>query len=362
VNTLQRMLFFMILKAFLSTLVLLSFVLMLVEFFQHLMTYLNYGTSIFQILKIHFFYIPSCLHLALPLAVLFAISYALGNLYSNNELISVFSSGFSLNKLVFPIIVFSIFVSIFSFLFQEFVVLDSLAKKNSLQSSSTSRHYRSDKPQSGIDKENNIIYYADYFVVKALKLKRAVIIERNDKNQLLVRIDAESAKWQEDAGYWELREARVFTWNADRTFLEESYFPVFTSDKLTLNPKIFKSVEMDVEELRFMPAWRYLTTLKESGRRDEYLKGVTPLYRRLTFAFVNLIVAMIACTIGSWFKKNILIISIGLSLGLAVVYYVFQMITVLLAKNGYVPPLIGAMLPELVFTFVGLNLFKNART
>ena len=187
-------------------------------------------------------------------------------------------------------------------------------------------------------------------------------IERNEQNQLLVRIDAESAKWNDDTYLWELSEARVFTWNADGTFLEESYFPFFSSDKLTLSPKIFKSVDMDVEELRFSQAWNYLSTLKDSGRRREYLEGITPLYRRVTFAFVNMIVAMIASTIGSWFKKNILIISIGLSLGLAVVYYVFQMITVLLAKNGYIPPLIGAILPELVFTFLGISLFKNART
>lgn len=361
-NTLQRMLFGMIIKAFFVTLLLLVFILILVEFFQNLMTYLNYNTPVLQILKIHFYYIPSCIYQAMPLALLFSISFSLGNLYSNNELISVFASGFALNKLVIPVVAFSIFASFFSFALQEFVVLDATKVKNALQKSSTRHYARNQDEQSAIDHEKGIIYYADYFVPKAGKLRRLTIIERNEKNQPMARIEAASAVWRDGGKFWELSEARVFTWNEDRTLLEESYFPTFTSDKLTLNPKIFKSVDTDVEELRFKQAWDYLTTLKSTGRRKAYLQGITPLYRRLTFAFVNLIVSMFACTIGSWFKKNILILSLGLCLGLAVVYYVFQMITVLLATNDYLPPLVGAVLPEVVFTFVGVNLFKNART
>lgn len=361
-NTLQGMLFKMIIKAFALILLLLIFILILVEFFQNLITYLNYDTPLLTILKIHLYYIPSCIYQAFPLVLLSAISFSLGNLYSNNELISVFASGFPLTKLVTPVLIFSILASIFSFLFQEFVVLDASAQMKTTKGEATRQYTRQQDIQAAIDHNNGIIYYADYFVPKASKLRRIVIVERNERNQLLARIDAASADWDEDKGQWILYEARVFTWSEDGKMLEESYFSDFTSDKLTLDPRIFRSVDVDVEEMKFLPAWHYLDALKTTGRRDEYLSGITPLYRRITFPFVCLIVSMFACSIGSWFKKNILILSLGISLGLAVVYYVFQMITVLMAKNGYLPPFLGAVLPEIIFTLVGINLFKNARS
>ncbi len=326
------------------------------------MSYLNYNTSLLTILKIHLYYVPECIYQALPLALLFSVSFSLGNLYANNELISVFASGFPLYKLVRPIIYLSIFASIFSFYFQEWAVLDSSTRMAQIKFDATRQYARQSDVQSAIDHQKGIIYYADYFVPKAAKLRRLIIVERNEKNQFLSRIDATSAQWDEELGQWVLEEARVFTWSDDNQLVEEGYFDELTSNRLTLNPKIFKSVDIDVEEMRFLEAWDYLTTLRDSGRRTEYLSGITPLYRRITFPFVCLIVSMFASTIGSWFKKNILILSLGISLGLAVVYYVFQMITVLMAKNGYLHPFVGAVLPEILFTLVGITLFKNARS
>jgi len=47
---------------------------------------------------------------------------------------------------------------------------------------------------------------------------------------------------------------------------------------------------------------------------------------------------------------------------ISVIYYVLQMVFVLFAKIGYLPPLAGAWGTFLIFLFVGFWLFKNART
>ena len=216
-NTLQKMLFKLIFKSFFVTLFLLAFILILVEFFQNLMNYLNFETSMWTIIKIHFFYLPDCIYQALPLALLFSISFSLGNLYANNELISVFSSGFPLFKLVFPVLILSVGVSIFSFLFQEFIVLDSTSKMNDLKGGATNHFSSSADIQSAIDHQNRIIYYADYFVAKAGRLRRLIVIERTQDNKPLCRIDATSAEWDETLKQWKLFEARVFSWNEDGT-------------------------------------------------------------------------------------------------------------------------------------------------
>jgi lipopolysaccharide export system permease protein len=61
------------------------------------------------------------------------------------------------------------------------------------------------------------------------------------------------------------------------------------------------------------------------------------------------------------FRKNILLMSLLVSLIGATVYYVSQMISVLLAKSESISPFVGAFAPLFIFLFVALALFRSRR-
>ncbi len=61
-------------------------------------------------------------------------------------------------------------------------------------------------------------------------------------------------------------------------------------------------------------------------------------------------------------KKNVLLVSLALCVSAAVLYYVFQMVTMLMAKFGYLTPLAGAWLPVIVFIGISIVLLRFART
>jgi lipopolysaccharide export system permease protein len=50
------------------------------------------------------------------------------------------------------------------------------------------------------------------------------------------------------------------------------------------------------------------------------------------------------------------------SLGAAVVFYVMEMISMMMGRLGYIHPFIGAWFPIFAFIFVGLVLLKSAKT
>jgi lipopolysaccharide export system permease protein len=50
------------------------------------------------------------------------------------------------------------------------------------------------------------------------------------------------------------------------------------------------------------------------------------------------------------------------SLGAAVFYYVMEMISMMMARLGYLPPLVGAWFPVAVFTAAGILLLRKAKT
>jgi lipopolysaccharide export system permease protein len=57
-----------------------------------------------------------------------------------------------------------------------------------------------------------------------------------------------------------------------------------------------------------------------------------------------------------------MLMSLLTSLGSAVVFYVIEMITMMMGKLGYIPPVVGAWFPVVVFITLGLLLVRGAKT
>jgi len=71
---------------------------------------------------------------------------------------------------------------------------------------------------------------------------------------------------------------------------------------------------------------------------------------------------VLSISMGGRFRKNILLMSLLASLSAAVVFYVMEMISMMMAKMGYIPTLIGAWFSVVVFIAIGLLLLIWAKT
>ena len=67
-----------------------------------------------------------------------------------------------------------------------------------------------------------------------------------------------------------------------------------------------------------------------------------------------LVLLFIACTISYRYKKNILLFSIITSLGIAVIYYVVQMVTLIMARQGVIGSVWGMVIPMIVIVCIAL--------
>ncbi len=362
-KTLHNLLFKQFIKVFFVSMLMFVAILIFVDLFMHLYQYIQSDASIKDIAKITFFYIPKCIHFSMTLSVLFAVAYTLGNLYANNELISVFASGIPLYKFVTPLLLFGIFGSIFNFLFEEFVVIDSLKKKNKTVEDVLYYSFEDDysKRQAAVyDVEKNIIYYANYYNDKRKTLSKFTIVRLSKSGKFLQRIDGELGTW--DGVKWVLNEVRIFTLNKDTGEIEEEFKQEYVSPLFTKNPRFFRDIIKNIEELKLLEAISWLKELKDSRIPKKYRDATIDLNKRFSFTFTTFIVALISSSLGSKFNKNILLYSLLLSVAIAVTYYVFQMLTVLFAKNRLLSPFLGAWLPFFCYLILGRYLFRKSKT
>jgi lipopolysaccharide export system permease protein len=353
----------MVTKAFIPILILalVFFVLILelVDLFSNLWRYLNHDVSILQILQVALYYVPKCISFSIPISLLFAISFTLGNYYSNNELIAVFGSGISLYSFVVPMLLCGFLLSGFMFVFEEKVVIDTFEKKNKLSRALLDQQVSySNTNVTVLSHQNRIIYHADYYNDNNKTLSGVIIVERDFDGGFLYRIDAEKAVWEN--GGWEFPSCRIFTWDEEGEALTEYKRSGYRDEKLDESPKTFRKSEHNIEEMKLQEAREWIISQKRSGL--PYRGALTEYYQRFSFALTPLIVALISTGLGGRFKRNILLMSLLLSLIITVIYYVMQMMFVIFAKLGYLPPLAGAWATFFIFLFFSFWLFRAART
>jgi lipopolysaccharide export system permease protein len=347
------------LPIFLVALVFFVLLLQLIDVFGSIWRYFAHNVSAGQVAWIAVLYLPKCLSFALPVSFLFAIAYTLGLLYANNELIAVFGSGVSLYRLVLPFLLLGVGLSLGGFFFEDEVVIPTFHTKNETYALAVKQVDSLSQSNVAVTSpDQRVVYVADYYNDAQQRLIGVTIVIRDARMTLSTRIDAQSAEWQETR--WVLDGCRSFVWDPGTRLLTDSTLLRYDSPLLNEPPATFRRLARNIEEMNRSESERYVAMIRRAGL--PYREALTDYYRKYSFAFTPLVVAFIASSLGSAFKKNILLMSLLSALVISVGYYVAQMVSSILSKNGVIPPLAGAWSPFSLFLLLGFMLFRTART
>jgi lipopolysaccharide export system permease protein len=353
--TLDRYLIKQFLPIFAVALSMFVLLLSLIDLFANLWRYLNYEVPFKQILKVSVFYLPKSFSYALPISLLFAAAYTLGDLYGRNELTSVFASGIPFYRFSLPLVFMGVAASIFSFFFEDMVVIPTFKIKTDL--SRTLLHQSHTEKDSDIvikAKNGRLIYSVDYYDHKATALNGISIIEQSENGKFLSLVRAPRASWT--GTHWSFSNALIYEWEGD--LLRSKPLP--DTDIYQESPDTFRRNAVNVEELSAREAAFMVEDLKSAGL--PFIGALADYYHRYSFSSVSFVVMILSISMGGRFRKNILLMSLSSSLVAAVVFYVTEMITMMMARLGYIPPFIGAWFPVVLFVVIGGLLLQSAKT
>lgn len=327
----------------------------LIDLFANLVRYLNYEVPIKDILTVSLYYLPKSFSYAMPLSLLFAAAYTLGDLYARNELTSIFSSGIPFYRFSFPLLLIGLAASIFSFYFDDLIVIPTLAIKNDL-----SRLYlhqqRTENDSDIVIKARNgdLIYWVDYFDSAAETLNGISIVEKNSRGEFVSLVRAPWASWTGE--HWLLSNPLIYEWDDDLLVSR----PLEETDVYRELPDTFRRNAVNVEDLHARDARLLVMDLRAAGL--PFIIALAEYYHRFSFASASFVVMILSISMGGRFRKNILLMSLLASLSAAVIFYVMEMITMMMARLGYIPPIVGAWLPIATFIIVGTLLLQNSKT
>lgn len=352
-------LFKKIMPFFLGSVLFFCLILNLVDLFMNLTNYLQNNASIKDVLKVLLFYTPKTLWYAIPVGMLFSTSYILSEMYAHNELEALFASGVSLFRFTLPILIFSIFMSFGLYHFENKLVVWTYEKKIELQNQLLNRSDNENNSDLIVLSQNGkIIYKANKYTESVKRLSGVYLIFRDDEKSLLAIIKARQAHWDEEAKLWILKDAtqyEMINGELKITPISEKY-----TNLLNESYEIFRKNIVNIQSVSAKDAKVYINHLKKAGL--PYHEQLSEYYKKFAFPFIVFLVVFLSIGLTGKTKKNVLIVSLASSIGVAVLFYVLMMITMVLAKHGYITPFMGAWFPVFFFTILSVFLLKYSRT
>lgn len=305
--------------------------------------------------------------LILPYSLLLATLWALTMLSRSSEITAMIQSGRSLARLTLPMIIIGFCVTVYTTIFNyQWAPSANLYRRlafNENQRNKASKNESLPAPIIYRNEKDNRIWNIRYFPTlgdPSSPFHDIHVEQLSSPGRLKTEYFAESCSWNPSQKSWTFHNVIVRE-HGDH----ETDIPTFTSEKS------IPSLELDFRETpwllitpgtridtRSVPDLHLRLTQGILGERDR-LQFET--HRQLRFAqgFSAFVLLLLAIPCGVSVSRRGGLSGIGIALGLSgCMIFGFEVFPSL-SSAGYIPPFLGAWLPNIIFLFIAFYLFRT---
>ncbi|MFN8674595.1 MAG: LptF/LptG family permease [Candidatus Sericytochromatia bacterium] len=296
--------------------------------------------------------IPDYIIQALPIGYLSATMLTTSRLSRDHETTALKASGIKSKRIMFPIILVSLLVSLSSYFINEKIV-----PVTNQYSQKAMDDFEKAKNQGLV---NNNIYFRGpdnnfFHVVKTDRDKKtmeSITVASVDINKDRTIILAKMGSW--NGKLWDLRDGVVQYYPKNSEFVEkEERFNQKTIDaKVDINEIILE--QKNPSELSAKKLKELIESKKTAGFQATELE--TQYYIHYARPCATFFSATIASPLGFMFSRASNYIGYALSIILIFIYYIAEALGKVLGLNGILPPFYAAWASNIVFAFNGLIL------
>jgi lipopolysaccharide export system permease protein len=358
-RTLHRYVLLEFLKVLSLSLSSLIFIYVIVLFFQKVNIFTKNQAPFYLIPEYLLYKIPEVtFQWTLPYGILLATLLTLGTFSRNSEITAMKAGGISLYRITTPLLLVALFMSLFCFLGNEYLVPLANQKTKYLLDVKV----RKEEPSSFF-KNYKIWYRSDHriFNIQLLdssqKVLKGVTLYQIDSHfRCTQRIDVQEAKWIN--GRWQLYDGAMRNFGEDGSIqvvpFKEMEFP------LKENWESFEKIERRSAEMSYSELATYIRKIRSAGY--DATRYLVDLHSRLSYPFLSLVMVLIGIPFAlKTARSGGIAMNIGISVvigfAFAVIYYVFLSF----GKTGVLPPLVAAWTPTLLFSLAGVFTLMSVR-
>ncbi len=357
----MRILDWYILRRFCVTLfyALFSFILIVifVDLIGNLGKFIDKDVQASIIFKYYVLYIPYIILLALPIAMLLASLFSIGHMAKFNELTAIKSVGTSLYRILLPLLVLSLFVSLFALGLGEIIAPKANQEKTQIENEYLKSRYINNPTRAANifwrDKLNRRLFINQYD--NHSKTARTVTIQKYSGNQIVERIDAPTMKWQDST--WVLLNGyrRIFANNTEEAIAFDSLYDY----NIDIKPEKLIQSKIEPADMSFNELKIFTTeVIRNGGDPDRWL---VDLHFKISIPFANFIMVLFGAPLASQKKRGGALFGFIISLFICFIYYGSNRLIQTIGQSGNLTPIIAAWFTNGIFFTSGIALLFSTK-
>ncbi|MCR4291039.1 MAG: LptF/LptG family permease [Candidatus Scalindua sp.] len=348
-----------IVKAFVPSFIVCMFAIcgiyIVVDAIQKIDDFIEMGVKSFT-MSAHYYglMVPVFIAQLFPAITLISVSLVLVRFVKNNEILAMQVAGINLYRIMLPIFIVSVFLSLLAVINQE-LIIPKLAEELEKVEQTTFE----EKEQYSIlieDEENRMLFSVWALNVSEGILKSVYIIGKYENGKKKFTIRAERGKWTDDNNWLLFNVVK-------RNYDESGHWvaPTLQMDnyllETTLSPAELSKVDINAS----LKSFKELRELR--NKEPENDRYSVMYHTRVAYPLTNFILLFLGIPVVLGFErmsKNIFL-RVGISVLICCAFFVLAYICANLGNMGILQPVLAAWIPVIVFGCLGLILFDGMR-
>ena len=353
-SILDRYLALGFLRIFLVSLVCIASLYLIVDFFDRISTFVDSGVSMGTMLRYFLYKAPASISRVIGFATLFSALFCLGMLTRTQEITAMRSSGISVHRIALPLLVLSLLISAFTFLWNEALVPAFAYQAQTIFKT----EIKNKQPKSlfgtadiWIRGEGSFINI-DNFDSATSTLQGITIFRVNRDLSLRGLVEIPSARWTGRG--WQANAITEWHFLPDGKVVTQKVNA--TAPPISETPEDLKLLARDAEEFTFFDLQKQILDMKNKGLDTASYE--VDLQFKLALPLISPLMILIAVPFA---LRRQMSGSVALSFGVAMLvgfgYWVVSAFCISLGHNGALPPWAAAWVPNSIFALIGLFFF-----
>ncbi len=302
-------------------------------------------------------FIPYFATLFSPLFVFISVIFFTSKMAVNTEIIAILNSGMSFRRMMLPYFLSSLCIAIITFILTNFVIPQANLKRMDFED----KYYRSSSrrvPVMDIHRQvfKNVLIYMESFNPISQSGRNFTIEKFNDSGKLESKLSGNMVKYDTATSKWTVVNYYIRKIKND----EDS---IASGDRidttLTIKPDDLSRSPGFVGTMTFNDLNDYIGQLKLQGS-DELKLFLIEKHRRLANPFAVFILTLIGVSLSSRKVRGGIGMNIGIGLGLSFSYILFLQFASQFSLKGNLNPMMAMWIPNILYTFIALVLYRLA--
>jgi len=357
-KTVDRYVFKELIEPFFFGLIAFSLILAASTMLYELVRAIMAGMPLLTVLKLFVYRLPGVVVYVFPMATLLAALLGFGRLSKDSEVIAFKASGISFYRLIVPVIVLGLLISIVTLLFYEIVVPEAnKASKNLVAESQAKRTPRIQENIFVPEIEGGRLKRVFYARRLRGEVMEGVIVSEFTDGQLSQIVNAKTAQWEKGKNTWLFQNGIIY-------LLSESgeYKHLIKFDKeyvaIKFTPADFSTGDKSPDEMNMDELRRYIELKEKMGVKVTDFK--IQLNMKMSIPFACLVFAVLGAPMGLSPRRASSSVGLGFSILVIFFYYVLMFASITLGEFEYISPPVAAWLPNLICGGIGFYFVRQA--